>query len=699
MNYNDAQLQAISHKDGPMMVLAGPGSGKTMVITGRTRTLIEEYGIPAEQILVITFTKAAATEMKERFTRMMGASCGVRFSTFHSLFFLILRTAYGYRPEQIIREEQQYAFFREQIGRLQLETGDEKDFIRDLIAEISRVKSEEISLAHYYSMNCPENTFRQLYQGYDHFLQEQGLIDFDDMMLLCKELFLARPDILRAWQDRIRYVLIDEFQDINLLQYWLIRQLAAPQDNLFIVGDDDQSIYRFRGAKPEIMLQFPQDYPQTKQVLLNKNYRSTDTILTAAARVITNNKKRFPKEIRSASGDAGLPISYLEFPDRHAENECIAREILRLREGTDTQPGIPLSQIAILYRTNLESRSMAETLMSYNIPFVAREAVPNLYEHWISQNILDYLRLARTWRQSRPDDPVTTSDLSDLRTRFFHIMNRPNRYLTRDSLPDTQKLLIPASSPITPIRRYLNLWQLYFKDKDWMLERLEKLEYDLSRLAALDPYAGIHYIRNVIGYDEFLQSYAEFRRISLEELTAQMEELQTSAKAFSTLAAWERHIEDYSASLREQRQTQRFATDAITLSTMHASKGLEYQVVFLPDVVEGVTPYKKALKDEEMEEERRLFYVAITRAKEYLYLCTVKNLYGKQQTPSRFLGEIKIPLSELKPGATILHKTYGSGTVQLLAEGKITIYFDKIQKNRTLDLQFCITNQLLQINE
>lgn len=712
MEYNRAQIGAITHKDGPMMVLAGPGSGKTMVITGRTRTLIEEYGIPPEQILVITFTKAAATEMKERFTRMMGASLGVRFSTFHSLFFLILRVAYGYQPEQIIREEQQYAFFREQLTKLQLEAGDEKDFIRDLLAEISLVKSEEIDLSHYYSLNCPENTFKTLYQNYDQFLQAQNLIDFDDMMLLCKELFLARPDILSTWQKRYRHILIDEFQDINKLQYWLIRQLAAPEDNLFIVGDDDQSIYRFRGARPEIMLQFPQDYPNAQQIVLDQNYRSTPQILTAAGRIITNNLKRYPKTIRAAGGITGPSVSYLEYTDRPTENQAIAKEILKLRD-----QGHPLSQIAILYRTNLESRTMAETLMAYNIPFTSREAIPNPYEHWISQNIRAYLQLAQLYHRMghSSDDLLTTEQLSEIRALFLQIMNRPNRYLTRDSLPDTLKLLTPFAQDSSqgsarqlalarnPIHRYLNLWKLAFREKDWMIDRLEKLEYDLMQLGSLDPYAGIHYIRNAIGYDDFLKDYSEFRRISLEELLDQAAELQDSAKPYSTYDSWQHHIRSYTEELNQQRTNSRLQReqnklpDAVILSTMHASKGLEYQTVFLPDAVEGISPYKKALKEEELEEERRLFYVAVTRAKERLYVATIKTLHGKPQTPSRFVGEMQLPLEDLKAGTAIVHKSYGPGTIQKVAQGKITIFFERLQKERTLDLNFCICHQLIRL--
>lgn len=745
MNYDEAQQVAVSHRDGPMMVLAGPGSGKTMVITGRTRTLIEEYGIPPEQILVITFTKAAATEMRDRFSRMMGGSFGVRFSTFHSLFFLILRAAYGYKPEQIIREEEQYAFLRQQVEALEKQTNaldiaDEKDFIRDLLSEIGTVKSEELDPSHYYSMNCPEETFQAIFRGYEDWMRQQNRIDFDDMMLLCKELFLARPDILSAWQSRFRYILVDEFQDINLLQYRLVRMLAAPQDNLFIVGDDDQSIYRFRGAKPEIMLHFPQDYPQAGRVLLNRNYRSAEPIVKAAGRLIAHNKKRFGKELYAALSLPEAALKIGEFKDRREENAAIAEQILRYRA-----EGIPLTQIAVLFRTSLAARPLAETLMAYNIPFRMKETLPNPYEHWICQNLLSYMELAETAGRS-PEKPapappgtgcapreissadaasrdalsvdaasmdaasrdaasmyatsrdaVSMDAVSMLRHNFLQIMNRPNRYLTRESLPDSPSFLREAHSRPgqSLLRRYLNYWGSFYLDKDWMAERLARLGQDLEMLATLAPYPAIHYIRHVIGYDGFLASYAEFRRIPAEDLVAQLEELAEGAKPFPTLTAWKAHMQKYGDELKRHRHRQ--AMEAVTLSTMHAGKGLEYDVVFIPDAVEGSTPHKKALREEDLEEERRLFYVAVTRAKRLLHLSTVKTLYGKPQTASRFLGELTASVDDFKPGMQVFHKTYGPGTVRSVSDGKICIFFERTHAEKTLHLDFCVTNRLLSL--
>lgn len=296
MNYNKSQQQAIRHKDGPMLVLAGPGSGKTAVITQRTKQLIEYENIDPSNILVITFTRAAAQEMKQRFLAATGEErTKVTFGTFHAIFFMVLKLAYHFDSGNIISEEQRYQFMREILSYHHLEYRDEGEFIGDVLTEISRVKNEQIPLEHFYSSSCGEEIFRKIYREYDERLKRNRLIDFDDMLTYTYELFSQRKDILSAWQKKYRYILIDEFQDINLIQWKIMCMLAAPENNLFVVGDDDQSIYRFRGSKPEIMLGFQKLYPQAKIVNLEVNYRCEPPIVEAAMRLIAHNEERFPK--------------------------------------------------------------------------------------------------------------------------------------------------------------------------------------------------------------------------------------------------------------------------------------------------------------------------------------------------------------------------------------------------------------------
>lgn len=600
MAFSKAQTQAIMHKDGPMMVLAGPGSGKTTVITHRVQYLTKEYGIDPGDILVITFTRAAAEEMRERYEALTGGGSRVTFGTFHSIFFRILKLAYRYTADNIVREEQQMQFVRELAQAGGLEPEDENEFAASILSEISSVKGERIALEHYYSKNCPDAVFRQLYAGYEEKMRRAGLIDFDDMMVLCLELFTERKDILSAWQRRYRYILIDEFQDINRLQYEIVRMLAKPEDNLFIVGDDDQSIYRFRGAKPEIMLGFERDYPGAGRILLDVNYRSTEEIVAPALRLIGENQKRFSKAIHT-TGRHGKNVITKLWQDPGEENLAIAREIqLYLQSGV--RPG----DIAVLYRTNAGPRFLMEKLMEYNLPFRTRDTVPNLYEHWISRNILTYIRIAMGSR-ARED--------------ILQVINRPKRYISRDAMVSFEKM------------------KAFYAEKDWIAERIESLEGDLRAIARMSPLAAVNYIRQGMGYDEYLIEYAAFRRMRPEELLETADELKESAAGFKTFDEWFAHIDAYKEELLRQAAQRRTETDAITLATMHSAKGLEFPIVYILDANEGITPHSRAMLDEDMEEERRLFYVAMTRAKTRLHVYAVRERYHKKAEVSRFVWE------------------------------------------------------------
>jgi len=604
MAFSKAQTQAIMHKDGPMMVLAGPGSGKTTVITHRVQYLTKEYGIDPGDILVITFTRAAAEEMRERYEALTGGGSRVTFGTFHSIFFRILKLAYRYTADNIVREEQQMQFVRELAQAGGLEPEDENEFAASILSEISSVKGERIALEHYYSKNCPDAVFRQLYAGYEEKMRRAGLIDFDDMMVLCLELFTERKDILSAWQRRYRYILIDEFQDINRLQYEIVRMLAKPEDNLFIVGDDDQSIYRFRGAKPEIMLGFERDYPGAGRILLDVNYRSTEEIVAPALRLIGENQKRFSKAIHT-TGRHGKNVITKLWQDPGEENLAIAREIqLYLQSGV--RPG----DIAVLYRTNAGPRFLMEKLMEYNLPFRTRDTVPNLYEHWISRNILTYIRIAMGSR-ARED--------------ILQVINRPKRYISRDAMPDETVSFEKMKA--------------FYAEKDWIAERIENLEGDLRAIARMSPLAAVNYIRQGMGYDEYLIEYAAFRRMRPEELLETADELKESAAGFKTFDEWFAHIDAYKEELLRQAVQRRTETDAITLATMHSAKGLEFPIVYILDANEGITPHSRAMLDEDMEEERRLFYVAMTRAKTRLHVYAVRERYHKKAEVSRFVWE------------------------------------------------------------
>ena len=614
---NARQRKAVAHLDGPALILAGPGSGKTTVITQRVRSLVLEAGVPGENILVITFTRAAAEEMKARFVAMMdGDAGGVRFGTFHSVFFSILRSAYGFSSSSILTEKERYSLVSEIAASLESDIPDLNDFSSALLAEISLVKNNSVNIENYYARNCSDQLFRQIYTAYDHRLRALNKLDYDDILCLTLELLSARRDILSAWQERFRYILIDEFQDINLIQYRVVRLLAQKEKNLFVVGDDDQSIYRFRGAKPEIMLGFTKDYPEAERITLNVNYRSDANIVAVSEKLISYNKKRFVKNMKSDK-PGKQPVTLKICRDVSEEcrlmTECIQKSI---------REGIAPEDIAVLFRTNMGSRLAMDALMKAGIPFHLNDTLPNLFSHWIALDIIAYLRII-----NGPEN---------LRADWLRVMNHPNRYLKREALAP-----FSARQPIASLREY-------YRDRDWMLDRIDRLAYDLEIMKQMAPYAAVHYIGNAMHYLDFLKDYAKEHHIPENELTDIFEAVRESSQGCKTAAAWFAHIDDYSEELKKQAVKQGAAPEGVALSTLHSAKGLEYRVVIIPDVNEDNIPHVRAAQEAELEEERRLFYVGITRAMERLYLFAVSENAGRKKPPSRFLAQLDTSLKGLK---------------------------------------------------
>ena len=663
--FNREQEEAITHKGGPLMVLAGPGSGKTLVITYRVKWLIENAGVHPSNILVITFTRAAAEEMKKRFFMFDGmANTPVTFGTFHSIFFMILRYAYRYTAANIIREDVKRRYIKEMTENMELEIEDENEFLSGIINEISYIKGEMMSLSYYHSNNCSDELFAQIYEGYEKRLREENLIDFDDMLVFCYELLKEREDIRTLWQNKFQHILIDEFQDINKVQYEIIRMLAGKGDHLFIVGDDDQSIYRFRGARPEIMLGFEKDYPEAKKVILNTNYRCSEEIVESAEHLISHNTKRFPKNMQAARGSK-VPITFRNLKDAGEECTDILKGIRFYYK-----KGISLEDMAVIFRTNTQPRLLVGRLMEYNIPFQMRDVIPNIFDHWIARNILTYIKLAMGNRD---------------RKLFLQVMNRPKRYISRSMITEPQVDL-------------KKLKQQTF-GKKWLYEKIDKLEMDLYLLRKMEPYAAIQYIRNGIGYEDYMNEYAQFRRMNPDDLEEVLNQIQESAKEYHSFEEWFAYIESYGEELRKQMEAGRQQKSGVTLTTMHSSKGLEYEVVFVMDINEGVTPHKKAVKEADLEEERRLFYVAVTRAKTYLFLYSVKELYQKDAQISRYIGELRYDKKEFQKGKRVIHKNIGKGTVLELKEDKIKIKFDNSKKPRLFSIKYLMEQGLLELEK
>ena len=614
MKLNRGQDEAIKHGNGPCMVLAPPGSGKTLIITERTRYLIEESEVRPDQILVITFTRYAAREMKERFERLTaGKNYPVTFGTFHSIFYGILKCAYGIGANNLMSEKESSVLLQEILDQTDIESTpeveDEEELVRELLREVGMVKNGLYHLKDFHSKYLTQDEFAEVFRSYEHQKKELKKFDFDDMLVQCYALFRKKPEILQGWQKRFQYILIDEFQDINRVQYEVIRMLAAPRYNLFVVGDDDQSIYGFRGAKPELMLYMKQEFPALRTISLTVNYRSTEFITGAAARVILHNDTRFYKRVQSFRG-RGQNVHVQEVLDEQEEAQYVTEEIQKKLD-----QGIEPGEIAVLFRTAVQARMISEILSEHRIPFEMRDYVTNFYRHFIVKDMMAYLQLAAGKRD---------------RSLFLTICNRPLRYLARNSMENRQ----------------VNFEDLrkFYCDKDWMLDIIDQFDVDVRMMKNMAPYAAIQYIRKKIGYDDFLKEYAEKHQIPWKQLMDVMAELEERSKNFKSYDEWEIHIAKYTQELEEQqakaRKIKGERENKVQLMTIHSAKGLEFEDVFVIHANEGEIPHQKAEKKDEIEEERRLFYVALTRAKNNLCISYITQKNGNSIKPSRFVEEL-----------------------------------------------------------
>ena len=608
---NPMQMEAVEHTEGPLLILAGAGSGKTRVLTHRIASLIRDKGVNPWNIMAITFTNKAAGEMRERVDKIVGyGSERIWVSTFHSSCVRILRRhaeRLGYANNFAIYDtDDQKSLIRDIMKRLQMDPKLYRD--RAIMAAISSAKDEMIEPDQYRidaGIDWKLQKYAAVYAEYQAELKKNNAMDFDDLLVQTVKLFQQFPEVLDYYQEQFRYIMVDEYQDTNTVQFRFVSLLAAKYRNLCVVGDDDQSIYRFRGAKPEIMLGFEKDFPGTKRVLLGTNYRSTKEIVETSLRLIEHNKVRFEKKLEPFRG-SGRPVDFRVFDNPGHEMDTVAQSIRAYHDA-----GYQWSEIAVLFRTGANSGLMAERLMGYNIPFKLRDVIPNLYSHWIAKDLFAYMEIAAGSRK---------------RSDFYRIMNRPNRYFSRDAFD-------------TPIVSFDRL-KSFYQDRDWMEERICDLEADLRAMAPLKPVAAVNYIRKAIGYDDYLRSYAEFRRMKPEELFETADKLAESAAEFATFVEWKEHAARYEEELKKQNQEEREETkDRVTLSTMHSAKGLEYPVVFVVDANEGIVPHHKAGLPADIEEERRLFYVALTRAKDRLHVAAVKERYHRKTDVSRFVEE------------------------------------------------------------
>ncbi len=699
---NDAQREAVLHTEGPLLVIAGAGSGKTRVLTHRVAHLIRACGVKPNEILAITFTNKAAGEMRERLERMLGRTArAIWILTFHAACGRMLRAEaprLGYRSTFTIYDQaDQIRVVKaclEELGR------DPKRFTpRGIHAQISNAKNRLVGPEAYMARvsSFYDQTVAEVYELYQRRLFSSNAVDFDDLLMLTVEVLERFPEARERWQKAFRYILVDEYQDTNHAQYRLLQLLAGEHRNVFAVGDPDQSVYGFRGADISNILDFERDFPGAATIALEQNYRSTNAILGAANAVIENNRERKPKRLFSELGD-GDPVQAIEVEDEHAEARFVAAEIARLVEN-----GLSASEIAVFYRTNAQSRVLEDVLVRQDVPYQVIGG-PRFYERAEIKDAVAYLSVL-----TNSSDAVSLLRIANKPRRGIGDTSLQRLVLHADSLgislweamadPDAAGLGTAAARAVRGFRNVM----------ESLLASSQELEVDELVEAMLDRTG------TIAAYEADRTIEARGRIENLQELVGVASEYREQSDNPS-LAEFLQSI-----SLVSDQDEIRDERGLVTLMTLHNAKGLEFRAVFMIGMEEGIFPHSRSIEEQGVEEERRLAYVGMTRAMELLTLthASARSLYGRRDynLPSRFLDELPVEavrerlrptswsgyasprqsaaarpdrvIPALQTGDSVRHTSLGEGVVTRIEPGGIvTVRFAGDGSERKLMLEY-----------
>lgn len=603
LQLNEKQKQMVAAKEGPVLVVACPGSGKTTTMIARAKALVD-YGINPAKLLVITFTKQAATHMQQKYEKAYGKE-GITFGTIHSICYRMLQSVAGYTKKDILLESEKWAFLAGQLHG-KVAAAEMEETISGIMREISFVKNKCIPPEAYEPDSTDKRTFCILFHAYEDFRKSAGKIDFDDMLILARDILFNNGMVLEEYRKKYSYIMIDEFQDTNRVQADIFYLLAGENGNILVVGDDDQNVYGFRAAESAIMLDFPKKFPNCKIIYLDTNYRSEPEIIEIASKLIACNKKRFEKDFKGEKKGKGH-IKITCFPDVVKQRDSVVEQLKKLHE-----TGVPYEEMSVLYRTNKQNLMYVQALMKEEIPFYTTEAVKDHHMEFPFQDFMAYYRLAagNPWK-------------GDLQ----RILNRPSRYLKGDAF---KNCIYNIDQMIECANRCSN--------PDAAKDRIYSMVDDIENLAAMNPTQFVGYLYNVMDYRAGALSYAAYCGKDESEVNELLDSLIDEAKQFNTMQEWADYAKTYNKKLQEKRKNK----EGICLSTYHSAKGLEWDYVFLIDCNEDMTPFKKAESPEEIEEERRLFYVAVTRARKGVRFTWVSDNGPKKMFPSRFLTEMGI---------------------------------------------------------
>ena len=601
MAFTKEQEKAISSQARAVLVVAGPGSGKTTVLTERLVYLLKNAA-DSGSCLLLSFTRASSKEMALRFRKRGLSRVSPHFSTIHALCLSLLKEGRGVGKENLVDLYEKMDW----ISRYFLEQGIAREEVEELLPnycnQISYFKSitEEERLA--FLREEKNENFLPLFQYYEMMRKKRSKLDFEDLLIEVLLELQKNTDLAELWKRRYTHILVDEFQDLSLIQYAILKGLAERGASLFVVGDEDQSIYGFRGASPDILFRFEKDFPFCEKIFLQDNFRSKEEIVELSSRLIGKNKERFRKNLLGRQGRGGRAKYYIV--------ESTAEEGRLIAEHVETclKEGCRPEEIAILFRSKNQIPALLPEFLERNIPVVVYEEVNNVFQHFIGKDILAYLRLGM--------NPENGSDL-------IQILSKPYRGLRREKILHENTGLKDLLDSVKTGREH---------------RAVAALEMQLRTLSKLSPKEAVLFIRKEIGYEKYLEDFAKKKNRDFTEWWDSLEEITSMSENYPDLESFFRFITEFNRKALEKRRSEE--GKGVRFMTYHSAKGLEFDEVFLPDCIEGIIPDGRAKKQGELEEERRSFYVALTRARKGIHIYVTKTRYSKKTVPSRFIPEL-----------------------------------------------------------
>ncbi|MGL5414352.1 MAG: ATP-dependent helicase [Clostridium sp.] len=644
MNLDRNQNAAVYGKEKNILVVAAPGSGKTTVIINRINFLVNELRVENKNIIVITFTKAAALNMKERYKDKFNRVNSPFFGTFHGLFYKILSRE-GIKID-IISDFKGNKIVQEVLKKYVDEVNDDK--VKEVRNNISLFKTSRIRLSDF-NPTITRKIFEEAYKAYEEFKDENRLLDFDDLAIKALELLENNERLREGYRHLFKYILVDEFQDCDNLQVEFLSLMnEGKENNLFCVGDEDQCIYSFRGSKPEYMVIFDKIFNGGTKYFLETNYRSSKNIVEGSKKVISENKSRNEKKIEGFKEENGQ-IECLMPLDEKEQSEMVVKKIKENVWNKDYR----FDENIILYRTNAESMSFIDALTRSRIPFNILDKEYNFYDHFICKDIIAYLKLALN-QSSKVD--------------FLRIINKPFRYVSKANI----EYIKGYTGNLNPFDALINKDDIHTFQKG----KLDDLKKDINYLSKISLGSAIQFIISDLNYIDYLSEYSEKFSQNIADLEEILEEFKILASDFNNILDFFNHIDEVKEEIKSSKENDN--EDRVMLSTIHRVKGMEFKNVFLVNCIEEIMPHASA-KEEGVEEERRIFYVGMTRAIDNLYLFAPRMKGGKAREESRFLKETGFKLKELENkgyivGARVIHKGRGEkGIIRKLDGDRITI--------------------------